>query len=174
VGKQHEQVDIVAAGEGVDGGAAGVAGSGNHDGGALRTLGQHVVHQPRDQLHRHVLECQGRAMKQFEHELVRRGLVERHHGRMAEGGVSLVGHAAEIVIGNLAGHERADHLDGDLPVRPAEQPGDGIRGELRPDLGHIKPAVPGKPGEHHIAESQGRGGAPRRNIRRQHVLQRRG
>ena len=125
--KQHDQIDIVETGERIDRGAAGIARGRDHDGGALRPLGQHVIHQPRDQLHRDVLERQGRAVKQLQHELIGAGLVERHHRRMTERGVGLIGHAAEIGIGNFAGDERPDDLDRDFPIGPAEKSGDGLR-----------------------------------------------
>ena len=87
----------------LDRGAAGIARGRDHDGGALAALGQHVVHQPREQLHRDVLERQRRAVEQLEHELIGPDLNERHHRGMAERGVGLVRHAAEIGVGNLAG-----------------------------------------------------------------------
>ena len=151
--KQHDQIDIVETGEGVDRGAAGIAGGRDHDGGALRALGQHVIHQPRDQLHRHVLERERRPVKQLQQELVGTDLVERHHGGMAERGVGLVRHAAEIGIGDFAADKRADHLDRDFPIGPAEQAGDGFRRKLRPCFGHVEAAVTGEPGQHHIAET---------------------
>ena len=124
--KQHDQIDIVEAGEGIDRGTAGIARGRDHDGGALRALGQHMVHQPRDQLHRDVLERQRRPVKQLQQELIGTGLVERNHGGMAERGVGLIGHAAEIGVGDFAADERADHLDRDFPIGPAEQAGDGF------------------------------------------------
>ena len=66
--EQHHNVDLGAAAERFDGGAAGVARSGHHDGGALGALEQHVIHQPRHQLHRQVLEGECRAVEQFQHE----------------------------------------------------------------------------------------------------------
>ena len=174
VRKQHDKVDIVQVGEGFDRGAAGVAGSRHHDGGALLALFQHVIHQPRQQLHRDVLERQRRPMEQLEHELARAGLPQRHHRRMPEGGVGVARHPAELGVGDLAGDERPDHLDGDLPVRPAEQAGDGIGSELRPDFRNIQSAVTGEPGQHHVAKAEARGFAPGRNIGRQGCLQRPG
>ena len=173
VRKQHDQVDIVETGERVDRGTPGIARGRDHDGGALRAPGQHMVHQPRDQLHRDVLERQRRTVKQFQHELIGTGLVERHHGRMAERGVGLIGHAAEIGIGDFAADKRADHLDRDFPIRPPQKSGDGFRRKLWPDFGHVEAAVAGKPGQHHVAETKGRGLAPGRNILRQTGLQRR-
>ena len=171
--KQHDQIDILEALERIDRGAAGIARGSDHDGGALRALGQHVIHQPRDQLHRDVLERQGRAVKQLQHELMRTDLGQRHHRRMAERGIGLVGHAAEIGVGNFAADERADHIDRDFPIGPAEKPGDGFRRKLRPDFRHVEAAVAGKPGQHHVAEAQSGGLPPRRNIPRQTALQRR-
>ena len=99
---------------------------GYYDGGALVALGEHVIHQPRDQLHRDVLERQGRPVEQLEQELVGSGLVERHHRRMTEGGVGVIGHAAEIGVGNLAADKRPDDVDGDFPIGAAEEGRDGF------------------------------------------------
>ena len=161
--EQHDQIDIVETRERIDRGAAGIARGRDHDGGALRALGQHVIHQPRDQLHRDVLERQRRAVEQLQHELIGPDLIERHHGGMAEGGVGLVGHAAEIGVGNLAADERPDHVDRDFPIGPAEKSRDGLGRKLRPDFGHIEAAVAGKPGQHHVAKAQ-RGASPRVEI----------
>ena len=125
--KQHDQIDIVEAGERIDRRTSGIAGGRDHDGGALRALGQHMIHQPRDQLHRHVLERQRRAVKQLQHELIGTDLVERHHGGMTESGIGLVGHAAEIGIGDFTADKRPDHIDRDFPIGPAEKSGDGAR-----------------------------------------------
>ena len=173
VREQHDQIDIVETRERIDRRAAGIARRRDHDGGALIALGQHVIHQPRDQLHRDVLERQRRAVKQLQHELIGPDLVERHHRRMAKGRVSLVSHTAEIGVGNLACRERPDHVNRDFPIRPAEKARDGLGRELRPDLGHVEAAVAGKPGQHHIAKTQDGGLPPRRNIARQTTLQRR-
>ena len=173
VREQHDQIDIVETRERIDRGAAGIARGRDHDGGALVALGQHVIHQPRDQLHRDVLERQRRAVEQLQHELIGPDLVERHHRRMAEGRVGFVRHAAEIGVGDFARGERPDHVDRDFPIGPAEKSGDGLGRELRPDLGHVEAAVAGKPGQHHIAETQDGGLPPRRNIARQTTLQRR-
>ena len=172
VRKQHDEIDIFEIGEGVDRGAAGVARGRDHDGGALAALGQHMIHQARDELHRHVLERKRRPMEQLEQELVRPDLVERHHGGMAEGGVGLVRHAAELGVRNLAADERTHHVDRDFPIGPAEEACDVLRRKLRPGFGHVEAAVPGKPGQHHVAEAQNGGFASGRNIPRQTTLQR--
>ncbi len=153
VRKHHDQIDIVETRKRIDRGAAGVAGGCDHDGGALGALRQHIIHQPRDQLHRDVLERQGRAMKQLQHELMGPDLAQWNHRGMAEGGVGLIGHAAEIGVGNLIADKRADHVDRDLPIRPAEKSGDGFHRELRPRFGHVKAAIAREAGQHHVAEA---------------------
>ncbi len=72
---------------------------------------------------------------------------------MAERGIGLVRHAAQIGIRNLGRDKRADHFDGDFPIGPAEEGGDGFRREPRPGFRHIEAAVAGKPGQHDIAET---------------------
>ncbi|MGY3107652.1 hypothetical protein ACVWW7_004279 [Bradyrhizobium sp. LM6.9] len=172
VRKQHDEIDILEPRERVDRSTAGVAGGRDHDGGALAALGKHMVHQPRDQLHRHILEGERRTMEQLQHELVRRHLAQRHHRRMAEGGVGLVRHATEFGIRYLAANKGADHLDCDLPIGTTEEAGDGLSRELRPDGRHIQAAVAGKPGQHHVAEAEFGGLAPGRDITSQTALQR--
>ena len=66
--EEDEDVGAVAPGEGVDRRAAGVARGRAGDGGALAALGQDMVHQPRQQLHGHVLEGERRAVEELEHE----------------------------------------------------------------------------------------------------------
>ncbi len=160
VWKQHDQIDIGKTGERIDRGAAGIAGGCDHDGGTLRPLRQHVIHQPRDQLHRDVLERQGRAVKQLQQELIGTDLIERHHCGMAECRVGFIGHAPEIRIGNLAADKRADHIDSDFPIRPAGKSSDGLRRKLRPGFRHVETAIAGEPGQHHVAETKGRGPPP--------------
>ncbi len=92
-------------------------------------------------------------MKQLEQELMGADLAQRNHRRVAEGGVGFIGHAAEIGIGNLAADERADHIDGDFPIRPAEKSGDSFARKPRPGFGHIEAAVTGEPGQHHVAKA---------------------
>ena len=52
-------------------------------------LGQDVVHEPRQELHGHVLEGQGRAVEQLEQEVAGRELDQRRDRGVAEGGVGL-------------------------------------------------------------------------------------
>ena len=124
--EQHHHVDLGAAAERLDRGAAGVARGRHHDGRALAALLQHVVHQPRDQLHGEVLEGERRPVKQLEHEQARAELRERRGRRMAERAVGLARHAGEIGFRDAAADEGPDHLDRDLGVRPAGKAGDRV------------------------------------------------
>ena len=126
VREEHHEVDLGTAAEGFDRGAAGVARCGDDDGGALGALAQHVVHQPRQQLHRQILEGERRPVEQLEHEQAGRELDERRGRRMAEGAVGLLRHAREVGLGDRVADEGADHLDRDLGVGAAGKAGDGL------------------------------------------------
>src|SRR3954454_19093687 len=91
---------------------------------------------------------------------------------MAEGGIGLVRHAAELGVRDLTTDEGADHLDRDLPIGTTEEAGDGVRRELRPGGRHIQAPVAGEPGQHHVAEAEFGGLAPGRDITSQTALQR--
>ena len=99
-------------------------------------------------------------MKQLQHELAGIGLPQWDDRRMAETRIGLVRHAAEIGIGDLTGGKRLDDVDRDLPIGPAKEARDSLARQLRPDFGHVKAAVAGEPGQHHIAEAKRRGLAP--------------
>ncbi len=158
--EQHHHVHLGAAAEGLDRGAAGVARGGDDDGGALRTLAQHVVHQARHQLHGEVLEGERRSVEQLEHEQARGQLRERRGRRMAEGAVGLLRHAGEIGFRDAGADEGLDHLDRDFGIGLAGKTGDRLGAERGPRLGHIKAAVAGKPGQHDLDKIECGGLAP--------------
>ena len=159
--EQHHHVDLLAAAEGFDGGAAGVARGRHHDGGALSPRVQHMVHQPRHQLHRQVLEGERGPVEQFEHEQAGAELHQRRGGRMAEGAVGLLRHAREIGLRDAVADEGPDHLDRDLGIGPAGKAGDRHGTKRRPGFRHVQAAVAGQPGEHDLDEIEHRGFAPR-------------
>ncbi len=159
--KQHHHIDLRAPAERFDRGAAGIARGRHHDGGALATGLQHMIHQPRDQLHRQVLEGERRPVKQFEHEQAGAELHQRRGRRMAEAAVGLARHAREIGFGDAVADKGPDHLDRDLGIRPAGKARDRRAVERRPGFRHVKAAVAGKPGEHDLDEIERRGFTPR-------------
>jgi hypothetical protein len=95
-------VDLRQAVECLDGGAAGVAGGGAHNGGAPAAGLQHMVHQAREELHRHVLEGERRAVEQLLKEEVRIELDEGRHGRMPEAAIGVAQHRPQHVPIDLA------------------------------------------------------------------------
>ena len=121
----------------LDGRAAGIAGGRHHDGGALTPLAQHMVHQPRHQLHGEVLEGERRSVEQLEHEQIGVELDERRGRRMAEGAVGLARHASDIRLRDRVADKWPDHLAGDLGIRPAGETADGFTTERRPAFRHI-------------------------------------
>jgi hypothetical protein len=123
-----------------------------------------MIHQPRQQLHRDVLERQRRAVKQLQHELIGRRLIERRDSRMAEGRVSIIGHARQISIRDLATDEGPNHFRRNLGIGTTEKSGDRLRRQLRPGFRHIESAIARKPRQHDIAKAERRCLAPRRNI----------
>ena len=96
VRKQHDEIDLVATAERLDRGAAGVARGCNHDGAALAARRQHMIHQPRQELHRQIFEGERRPVKQFEHESVDVELDQRRDRGMTEGAVGLPHHPGEF------------------------------------------------------------------------------
>ena len=152
------------AAEGLDRRAAGIAGGSADDGRAAPALSQHAIHEARQELHRHVLEGERRPMEQLEDEAVGRDLDERRDGRMAEAGIGIAGHAAQLITRERSADERVDDLDRDLRERPAGERGDGVGRKLRPRLGHIEPAVARQARQQHVLEAKRRGFASGRNV----------
>ena len=126
--------------------------------------GEHMVHQPRQKLHRHILEGEGGAVKQLERECVGAELAQRRDRGMAERAVGLACHAGEIGFADRISGETPDDLAGDFGVGAAGKPGDRRRFEPRPGLGHIEPAVAGEAREHGFGETERGGFAPGRNV----------
>ena len=93
-GKRMKTSALSRPAEGLDRRRAGIAGGRADDRHTAPASASIVVHQPRDQLHRHVLERQGRAVKQLQHELIGTDLAERNHRRMAERGIGVDTHMA--------------------------------------------------------------------------------
>ena len=94
--KQHDQIDLVAVAERFDRGAAGIARGRNGDGAPLATRREHVIHQPRQELHRQIFESERRPVMQLEHEGIDVELDQRRDRGMAECAVSIPHHAGEL------------------------------------------------------------------------------
>ena len=158
LGEQHHDADVGAAAESLDGGAAGVARGGGQDGDGAALSRQHMVVQPPQQLHGHVLERQGRAMEQLQQEQVRLQLLQGRDGGVGEGGIGLGAHVGQDGRFNLVAGETAQHGGGHLVIGLAREPGDFLGREGRPGFRHIQAAVRRQAGQDGV-EKADRGGA---------------
>ena len=151
---EDENIDIIDAGERFDGRRARIARGGADDCRAPRRLAQRLVHQQAKQLHRHILECERRTVKQFQHEKIGIELDQRRHGRMAEAGPGGRQHGAQGDGRNVR-REGRDDLLGDLGKRLAAERANCLRLQPWPCRGHIKPAIPRQTGQQGGFERQG-------------------
>ena len=158
--EQHDDIDLIAAAECFNRCAAGIARGCDHDGPAFAACGQHMIHQPCQQLHGHVFERERRAVEQLKCKGIGAKLGKRCDRRMAEAAVSLARHAREVGFGDGIGSEQPDHLYGDFGIGPAGKAGDCLRLEPRPDLRHIEAAVAGKASEQYFGKADRWGFAP--------------
>ena len=101
---QDHDVDPLAPGAGLDGRRPGVARGRADDRHPRVALRQHMVEQPAQHLHRHVLEGERGAVEQFLDEQAGFELHQRHDGGVAEAGIGIMA-------------DRGQHLDGiDVPT----------------------------------------------------------
>jgi hypothetical protein len=117
---------VGAAAEGLHRRPAGVAGGGAEDGLGAVLGGQNVVIEPRQQLHGHVLEGQARAVEELGEEEAGGELLQRHGGRVGEGGVGLGADVVDGFAGQFVAGEAREDLGGDLGVGAAGEGGDLI------------------------------------------------
>ena len=123
-------------------------------------LGQHAVHEARQQLHRHVLEGERRPVEQLEDPAVGLDLHQRRHRRMAEAGVGVARPCARSSARGIAPPvngwmtSTATSANG----MPAND-GDRLRRQRGQVLRHVEPAVARQPGQQRRPRSPA--GAPR-------------
>ena len=154
VREQDDDVDLIAVAERFDGGAAGIARGRDHDGPALAAAGQHMVHQPRQELHRQILEGERRTVEQLERKRIDAELGQRRDRRMAEIAVGLARHAGEVGLADGILGETPDHLDGDFGIGSAGEAEDGLAVEPRPGFRHVEAAIAREAREHHVGEAE--------------------
>ena len=121
--------------------------------GALAAFLQHVIHHAREQLHRHILEGEGRAMEEFEHEEIVADLHQRTGRGVAKPRIRFLDHGGEGVIGDLAIDEPAKYVARNLRIGLPGIAGNGLRIDLRIASRHIEPAIAREPGQERIVET---------------------
>ena len=115
------------------------------NGGALATGFEDMIHQAAQQLHRHIFEGEGGAVKQFQHELIVADLHQRADHIMPETGIGLIDHGTEFCDLNVCGIGAEDSARNRL-VRLSRKACDLGLFQRDKMLGPIKPAIPGKTG----------------------------
>jgi hypothetical protein len=157
---EDEDLDLGPVAAGLDGGRPGVARGGADDGHPLAAPGQHMVEQAPQDLHRHVLEGQGRPVKQLEEPDLPVELLQGRDGGVIEAGVGLGEDPVQFVVGNGAADEGPRDARRQLGiVQPGQRP-DLLGAELRPSFRQIEAAVPGQARQQHLLEVEYRGGTP--------------
>ena len=125
------------------------------DGERARRGRQHAVHQPRQELHGHVLEGQRRPVKQLQHPQVAIDLDQRRDGGMAEAGVGVAGEREQLAARD--GSRRANGSSSDAATSANGLPAKAAivsRGELGPGLRHVEPAVARQARQQRVLEAE--------------------
>ena len=161
---ENEDIDLFEAAEGRDRRGSGIARGRADDRRALAARLQHMVHQPGEQLHRHVLEGERRPMEELEDEEIVVDLDERSHGRMAEGRIGLRDHIGECTLGDRGIEERRDDARRNLGIGTPGKARDVVSGELRVGRRDVETAVAGKPCQHGLGKGKHRRFAAGGNI----------
>ena len=95
---QHRDPDLRLAGEGVDRRGPGIARGGADDGHLLAAPRQHLVEHRGQQLHREVLEGQGRPMEQLEQPVVAGEMAQGCGRGMVELGIGAPRQPQQVVL----------------------------------------------------------------------------
>ncbi|OIQ79965.1 hypothetical protein GALL_382930 [mine drainage metagenome] len=118
---------------------------------------QRVLEQIAEQLHRDVLERQGRPLRQAEQRHARLALeglewddacILTEHLR----GIGIGNQRAQIVCGNIVDVQRED-LEGQVGIRQSTPARELLRAHLRIVLGQIQPAIGRQPFEQDVGKS---------------------
>ena len=164
VGEEDRDIGARAPAEGLDRGPAGIARRGADDGRPLAALGEDMVHQPGEELHRQVLEGERRPVEELKQEMVRADLDERRHRVVAKRRVGFLDHALQRRRGDLAAGEAVDDPQRRFGIGEAGKCRDLALGERRPGLRKVEPAVARQPREHDVAKTERRCFAAGRDI----------
>ncbi len=167
---QDHDVDAVASGAGLDGGRSGVAGRGADDCHARIALGQDMIEQAPQNLHRHILEGESWAVEQFLSEQVGFKLHQRHHGRMTEAGVRVAADRLQHRERNAGADERLHNAGGEGVVGQGTHGAPVGRTEVRPVFRHEQAAILGEAGQQDVGKIAGGGLPSGRDIAHDGVL----
>ena len=133
-------------------------------------LGQDVIEQAAEHLHRHVLEGERRAVEQFLHEQVGFELDQGDDGGVAEAGVGVAADGSEGLERDRGADKGVHDPGGEFGVGQASHRSPVGGGKMGPGFRHEQAAVLGETGEQDIGEIAGGGLAAGGNVAHGGVL----
>ncbi len=163
-GVEHEDLDIVAPGDRIDRGAAGVAAGRTDDGQRALLAREEFLEQQPEQLERDILERQRRAMEQFEQPVALVELGQRGHRGVREAAIGLFAQLEQSLGGEAVADEGLHHPRGQLRIAQPAHRGDLGGRKARPAGGQVKAAIARQPRQRHTGEIERRGAASGRDI----------
>ncbi len=161
---EHEDVDPIAPGNRVNCRRAGVARSCADDRQPLIPLRQEFLEQQAEQLQRHVLERQRRAVEQLQQPLALVELDEWRYGLMREAAVGFPAQLEQAFAREAVADERLHYARGKLSIGQAGHRGDFGLGKPRPFARDVEPAIGSQAGERRAFEIERRGASSGRDV----------
>ena len=160
MGMQNEDRSFLRMLESFNRGPARIARCGSNNVGPCAGFCQGPIHQPRQQLHGHVLECDGGAVKKFEQPQVGIKLLQGRYRLMAERAIGIDNHGFEFGIGNGTINKALGNGKGHIGKGFASEDAKFFYGERRKMLRQIQATVPGKARHHGAFKIKDGSGAP--------------
>ncbi len=164
-GVEHEDFGSRTACDRMDRGRSGITAGRADNRQTLVTALKENLEQVAEQLQRHILERQRRAVEQFEQPVLLIELHQRGHRGVGEfGAVDLLANGGQFRLGQAVTDEGAHHGGGDLPIGQPAQGADLGFAETRPFDGQIEAAIAGEARERNPFEIERRCAAACRDI----------
>ena len=161
---EHEDLDIVAPRHRIDRGAARVAAGRADDGEAAVVAREKLLEQQAEQLQRHILESERRAVEEFKEPLAFVELFERRHCAMGKTAIGLFAQFAQA-IGRQAFPDEGPHDPRrQFGIGQAAHLRDICGGEPGPLFRHIETTIAGETRQRDLGEIERGGGAACRDI----------
>ncbi len=123
-----------------------------------------MVHQPRDELHRHVLEGQGRPVEQFQQVFAITNFLQGQDVGRIEGRIGILDQGLQIRRRNGVADEGRHDLLRQGRIGQILHGADVVGGKLRPGFGHVKAAVAREAGQQDVLETKRGGFTPRGDV----------
>ena len=142
---ENENIDGVAAPKRFNGRPACITRRGADNRGALPAPSERVIHQAREQLHRHILERQRRPVEQFQQIVA---VIQRHQWGdvdVRKTGISLIDNFGKSFRLHVTSQKRHQSGFGNVLKTGPAKTLQRLSRQFRPVIGHIKTPVTGQP-----------------------------